>query len=978
MKTHPRPVFAMLFVLSLAWSVPMLAQTYYVSTTGNDSNSGTSLSAAFASLARAQAAAEISCTTTRTQTVTINISQGTYYLLYSQTNPGTLVFTCKDSGASSHGVNWQPNSSNTEPVVVSGAVQVGGTSGTNGLGLTWTATAGYTNVYQVTLPTTFNNNNPSTPLTYTLQPFEYLYYQPASSSTPTRRLRARIEQEDGVGYYMSAANTCTQTQSPGGTVSTSLCNLGTYLRVYNPVPYSGGVPNCPNDGVKCLDRFYYSSGNATGSTSLPDPIMDWSNLDGAYTGSTSGTGFSGPCKKSTGSQANYPEGDIGITMINAWTIDAMRIACIDTSDEIIYLTGATKANPGLTNSFGPNAGHRYYIENARDAFWEAQANGQTGLWYWDRSTSILYYIVNSGETLTGSSPDTVLIPQLPYSSVIASGQQLSNQFPQTANPGDFVGGSLLWAQAPTGTASGLSYVEFNGITFQMDDFVPSSTGFNNDDNGDVAVPQAIDCESCQHVVFNNITVAYTSGSGLLIASPPGNTTTTAAATTDTIESSSFLDIGDSGIRIGHDINLTNDTTTSVVNGITVSQNLVDGYSRVFADGEGIAEANGQGNTIGHNDVTDGYHAGISICHESCGPFSTAGAGVSGSNITTTLNRVWNLNQGTTSDGGSIYYNVGGVVGSGTGQTSGSGSGDIISGNIVHDNTDSQVIDGYHPAIPGTGYGGDGIYLDSQTAGVTVKYNVVYNMSDFAVSITEGPVATYASNPNLFENNIFALAYQGMFFEQTPWEAGSCPSTTPFTTVQLLWNIWDFDQPTGTPVATGNTTGFSAVQGCANSCGQPYYQFQDFEANAWYRANTGTTGYPTWCNDANAYHVLSSPASNGQCANSNVNTGNSTFMPFDATPPAASWQQGTSPATPVTMDEDDGVGGNTTDKGTCSWNPMFGTTGAPSDYHIAGTNAPPTPFIINDTNTTITTAGRTGQPVPTVIPETLPTYHFTSF
>jgi hypothetical protein len=978
----------MLIVISLACSVPAISQTIYVSTSGNDfTGTGTSAKP-FASLAKAQADIETSTCGTRTTAATVNIGQGTYYLLYSPTNPGTLVFTCKDSGVSGHIVTWQPNSSNTLPVVVSGAVQVGGTSGTSGLGLTWTLTSGYTNVYQVTLPSTFTNSNASPSVTYNLQPFEYLYYQPNGSSTPTRRLRARVEQEDGVGYYMSAGNTCTQTQMPGGTVSTSLCNLGTYLRVAGPVLYSGGVPNCPNDGVKCLDRLEYSSAQASGPTSVPDPIMDWSNLDGQYTGSTTGTGFSGPCKKSTGSQANYPEGDIGITMIDAWTVDAMRIGCIDTTNQIIYLTGATKANTGDLSAFGPNTGHRYYIENARDAFWEAQANGQTGLWYWDRSTSILYYIVNSGETLTGTSADTVLIPQLPYSSGVASAQQLCNQFPQTASgfvtcpptgapTGDFVGGSLLWAQAPTGTASGLSYVNFQGITFQMDDFVPSLTGFNNDDNGDLAVPQAIDCESCEHVVFNDDTVAYTSGSGLLVASPPGNTAATAAATVVVIEDSFFYDVGDSGIRIGHHVNLTNDTSTTVVNAVTVSQNLIDGYSRVFADGEGINEANGQGNTISHNDVTDGYHAAISICNQSCGPFDSSGNGINGSSITTTLNRAWNLNQGVTSDGGSIYYNVGGVVGSGTGQTSGSGTGDVISGNIVHDNTDSQVIDGYLPTIPGTGYGGNGIYLDSQTAGVTVKYNVVYNMSDFAVSLTEGPVATYASNPNLFENNIFGPAFQGMVFEQTPWPAGSCPSTTPFTTVQFLWNIFDFDQNSGTPVVTGETPGFSAVQGCANSCGQPYYQFQDFEANAWYRFNTATTGYPLFCNDPDAFHVLKSPASNGQCSSSNFNTTNSNFMYFDTAPLSMSWQQGT---TPVTIDEDDGVGGNTTVLGTCSWNPMFGTTGAPGDYHISNTNLPPTdpPFVPGDTNTTITSAGRTGQPTPSVIPETLPTYHFTTF
>jgi hypothetical protein len=948
MKNTSRFISAMLVVLGLACSIPTAAQTIYVSTSGNDfTGTGTS-SNPFASLAKAQSHIQTSTCGTRSQSATINIGQGTYYLLYSPTNPGTLVFTCKDSGTSSNFVTWQPNSSNTAPVVVSGAIQVGGTSGTSGLGLTWTKTSGYTNVYQVSLPATYTNTNPTTHLTYNLQPFEYMYYLPSGSSTPTRRLRARVEESTGVGYYMSAVNRCTQTQAPGGTVSTSLCNLGTYLRVSSPVLYDSGTntPNCPNDGVKCLDRFVYT-------TAAPDQIMNWTNLNGTYSGSTSGTGFSGPCTAS----GTY-QGDIGLTLIDAWTVDAMRIACLDTTNKIIYLTGATKPNTGQLNFFGPNTNHRYYIENAANAFWKAQANGQTGLWYWNRTNGILYYIINSGENLVSPGAiDTVLIPQLPYSSVIASGQQLSNQFPQSgSDPGDFVGGSLLWAKAPSGSASGLSYVTFDGITFQMDDFVPSSTGFNNDDNGDVAVPQAIDCESCQNVVFNNITVAYTSGSGLLIASPPGNQTTTAAATNDTVEYSSFLDIGDSGIRLGHLVNV-NDASNTVVNGIMVKQNLVDGYSRVFPDGEGIAEANGQGNTISNNDVTDGYHAGISICHESCGPFS-AGVGVNGSNITTTLNRVWNLNQGVTSDGGSVYYNVGGSAGSGT--------GNVISYNLVHDNTDSQIIDGYG-VIAGTGYGGNGIYLDSQTAGVTVEYNVVYHMSDFAVSLTEGPSGNYASNPNVFKNNIFSLALQGMVFEQDPWPQ-SCPTIPPtFTTVQFLWNIWNFDLNENTPSTTGPTPGFSFLQGCANSCGQSYYNFQDFEANSYNRAVTT----PNFCNDPYAFHVLKSPASSGSCNHNPIyNTTNSNFMYFDSAPLSKSWQQGT---TPVTIDEDDGKGPNTTDLGLC-WNPGFGTTGDPSDYSLTS-NPTNTPFSYTYTNTAITSAGRTGQPTPATIPETLPYYSY---
>ena len=65
----------------------------------------------------------------------------------------------------------------------------------------------------------------------------------------------------------------------------------------------------------------------------------------------------------------------------------MRISCVDTHKHVIYLTGATKGNVGVFNMFGPVVGHRYIIENTRDAFDKAHRDGQNGLWFLDRSTS---------------------------------------------------------------------------------------------------------------------------------------------------------------------------------------------------------------------------------------------------------------------------------------------------------------------------------------------------------------------------------------------------------------------------------------------------------------------------------------------------------------------------------------------------------------------------------------------------------------
>ncbi|HVT59714.1 MAG TPA: right-handed parallel beta-helix repeat-containing protein [Thermoanaerobaculia bacterium] len=852
----------------------------------------------FASLARAQQAVRALA---GTRAVTVEVRAGTYYLPLSPTNPGTLTFVAADSGTASLPIAWQNYPGET--AIVSGGVPVGN----GGLGLTWTQ-SGSSNLWQVQLPAASQN-------------FEYLFYT-AKGDAPggggTRRLRARLESPNGVGYYMNGSQ-CTSVDpiGPPAAVPTSLCSLGTYLRVAGAIPQSGStcsVANSMADGkghTKCLDRFYYNPA---------DPIRAWVNLNGTYTGNPVS-----PCQANPANP--YPVGDVALTLYEAWTVDAMRIGCIDTTNHIIYLTGpAKRSGANVYNLFGPGAGKRYLVENAKDAFTLALNAGQTGLWFLDRSTAqpVLSYIANAGEN---PNSDIVVIPQL--------GGAIPGE-PAT----DYVGGSLI-------SATNLSYVTFQGIIFEVDDFFPSTTGFNNDDNGELALPQAIGCEGCQHVVFGAVTVRHTSASGILVASSAA----TAQATNDLIQGSTFYDIGDSGVRIGH-LPRRSDTAADVVTNVTVQNNLIQGYSRVFADGEGIAQGNGNGITYLHNDILDGYHAGISICNLGC---PGAAANVNGTNIFSQYNHIRNIMQGITSDGGTLYYNVGGPDGSGTGNK--------IYNNLVHDTTDSSIIDPVingKPSVPGSGYGGQGIYLDAQSGGVDVKYNVVYHMSSFAISLTEGPTVSRPANPNLFENNIFSLARRGMFAQGTPWPAGCGPS--PGLQVELWWNIFNFDLDE----SPASLQGFAVQTGCTNSCGLDYDHFQDFEGNAYWRSGTPTTGYPLFCDDGNAFRVLRNPPPDGSCTAG----GQSVFLTFDS-PVAGSqtWQHGLPSTTPVPMNEDL--------NGTCSWNPNFGTSGNPSDYLLTG--GPPTQFNSVYTNDTINNAGRTSGPHALAsVPATFPTYTYSSF
>jgi hypothetical protein len=936
-----RVVILALCVVSTASLSRATTKTIYVAPNGSDASGCGGTSNPCASPAKAQQLVQ------GYPGSTVNLAGGTYYLSSSPTNPGTLTFTSADSGVSGAVTTWQPWAGHgTGAPVISGGIKMSSSI----------ATASHTgNLYQFQFKSTAN-----------ILPFEYLFYAPSGTTDPQRRLRARLESDSSssVGFYMSALNTCSASNWPAGAgtvpmLTPAYCNLGTFLRVIATIaPGSTGCVSVTDSNnssnSKCVDRFQYDP-NDTAIADLVNGITGYvTNLNGTYNSSGSGTGFggpngspAGPCIPTTGSA--FPEGDIELTLFDAWTVDVMRIACIDTTGHVIYFTSATKYNGGIYNYLGPTVNHRYIIENSRTAFFTAQQNGQTGLWYLDKSTSpwTLDYIANSGENPLS---DTIIIPQL--GSAFPSG---------TSDP---VGGSLL-------SATGLSYVTFSGITFEIDNNTPLATnfvtcvggGFNTDDNGESNVPQAIDCESCQFVTFNGVTVRHTSGTGIRVATAPSTVSCTSTSPCVQIENSVLYDIGDDGIHIGH-VPDGSDKSANVVQFVKVNNNLVQGFSRVFPDGEGIAEGNGHDITYSNNDVSDGYHAGISICENECPP-----VGVNGVNVVSSFNHVRNINQGITADGGTLYYHVGGA--------SGSATGDVISNNLVHDNTDSSIIDNPLAAagssqVKGSGYGGHGIYLDNQSAGVTVEYNVVYNMSGSTAWMTAGPAHVSNWKPNTFTSNIFAYGRLDMFAEQQPWpqvtSVSLCPSPSPL--VDLASNIFFFDLNESSNLT--NTIGFFVQGGCAYSCAATNYnQFQDYTDNLYWRTD-GAFG-----SDAEQFHVYKTAPSNpskctGPASSGAISTA-WTFMPFSDSGGTDSWQTGTTASLPVDVTED--VNGLIATTAPAFSATSSGCTSKVSNYCLAGNPTGMTGFVYTQTNSTVTSAGSTLSFPTTDTPPspTFPTY-----
>ncbi len=837
---------------------------FFVAVDGNDSWSGTlpahnshHTDGPFASIARAQIAMQKLLKSKPNRRITVMIRQGNYSLPLSPTNPGTLNFTSSDAGTSQMPVTWENYPGETP--MVSGGEAI------SALGLTWTNRSG--NLWQVHLPAN-------------TEPFEYLFYKKTQRE---RRFRSRLQSSSGIGFYTKDSS-CYDTLT-GHAVDISKCNLGTFLKVAGTVP--PGHTHCPSvtyqGQSKCLDRFRYDP---------KDPITGWVNLNGVYTGDPSN-----PCR-ADGSNP-YPTGDVELTLFDSWTVDVMRINCVDTTNHIIYLTGPTQGNSGDYNCLGPAAGHRFIIENAKDAFQHEQQAGQTGVWFLDRSGVpwTLSYIANDGEN---PNVDNVVIPQL---------------LPATPT-----GGSII-------AATQLSYVTFQGITFEADNFIPPPHGFNNDTNGENTLPAAIDCESCQHVTFDSITVRHTSASGLQMATLNGHSGP--PANNDVIQNSAFYDLGSSGIHIGH-TPLGNDVAANVIQSVIVQNNIVQGYSRVFPDGEGIAQGNGDKITYQHNDIDDGYHSGISVCELGC-------FGANGSNIISQYNHIWNVMQGITSDGGAIYYQTGGAQKNGTGNK--------ILNNLLHDVNDSSIIEN---GVLGTGYGGHGIYLDGQSAGVSVESNVVYRTSQDSVFMTEGPAN--GQPPNKFQNNIFAYARRAMFRENTAWPQ-NCGNSTR---ANLISNIMYFDQ--------NDRAGFYAIEGCADSCGMAFHQFQNFQRNLYWRTDGQFANYDR------AFHVLTTtppPDQASSCTQPPDPNAHWTFFTFPT------WQNGHPrvDGRELSMNEDA--------EGTVTVDPGFGHTGQAADFLLS--RSPVSGFDFMQTNKTIKTAGRTNPRIkpPQVLP-TFPTYYYSTF
>lgn len=529
--------------------------------------------------------------------------------------------------------------------------------------------------------------------------------------------------------------------------------VGAYYRVANPVSV------CGSGGTSvCYDRFKYTAGDPL------DSAASWLNYQPSQP-----SGQNNPCTPGNANQA----GDIEILVFEYWTVSRERISCVDATNHIAYLEGNTQTN----SNHGYIAGHRYVVENV----YTGASNLKAGQYFFDRTTYKLYYMANSGEN---PNTDTVVIPVLT---------------PSTST------GAVL-------SATNLSYVTFSALQFSHDNYVPGSAGFAAVQSN-TNLPAMVTCQDCSHTTWSGNTFTQTTGNALWLST---SSSSTATPTGNTITGNYIYDVGSDGIVYGN-LPRSTDTATNILQNGAITENIVQGYGRMYPGASGIEHPFGSTTDIENNDVTDGYNTGIGVCVPNNGGNNCGGTsgGAVASNITGSYNHVWNIGKGVTDDMGAFYI------------ATYQATGNVVNNNRLHDVQDAQTVDS-------DGYGGNGLYFDNQTGVLTAENNVVFRVTEHAVQNTQGPLACGQSI--LVQNNILAYARTGMF-NQGNTAALAC------LTVTLQNNLFYFDRTDTSSCGIGqnsNQCAFYVPSGCTVLNSNPN-QNQHWIANLYWNTALSTWG-----------------------------------------------------------------------------------------------------------------------------------------
>ncbi len=356
------------------------------------------------------------------------------------------------------------------------------------------------------------------------------------------------------------------------------------------------------------------------------------------------------------------ENDVVVRLLHYWKDEMATIKSYDASTGHIAISRPTSMRAEVDN--------RFFLENVFEALNEA------GEWYLDKADGTLYYVPFDGEkadevTLWGSELETMI------------------------------------------SVDGVDGISFENIIFR-------GNGFNiphNNAECDWSSQAGYDATPCiSYTNSNNVTIKNCEFRDLAACAIFFGV----AVKNSTVDSCIFNNIGAQAVYIrGGNVPVDD---SRVIKNITVSNNIIDGYGKVFFNSVAVLVIHANTVDILHNEIHDGYYSAISV------------GWVWGFAYSVTYNNhicdnlIYDIGQGWLSDMGGIY-------------TLGIQEGTVISGNVIH-NVAADPEEG--------GYGGWGVYLDEGSSKILVEKNLVFACGSDSYHLHYGSY-------NTVRNNIFALS-----------------------------------------------------------------------------------------------------------------------------------------------------------------------------------------------------------------------------
>jgi hypothetical protein len=395
--------------------------------------------------------------------------------------------------------------------------------------------------------------------------------------------------------------------------------------------------------------------------------------------------------------------NVEMHVMTGWCDNTVRLASISTQGPTANITIQSPENailfvrpyPHLGGQFGGFTPHVYYFENAYEFL------DQPGEWYLDETAQVLYYKPRVGEDM---STAMVVAPMV----------------------------ETIVAVAGTSTSDQAGYLWFQGLAFAHSTYMrPSQDGFLDGQAGQYSLtatadnkqtvgrpPAGVEVTNANHLHFEGNLFTQMAATGLDLISGTHD---------DVIIGNVFTDIGGSGFSIAkftasdtteYHIPYDPADTNEICNRDTFKDNYINNVTTEIQGACGIAAGYPANVDIEHNEVANTNYTGISI------GFGWTSAVNAMTNNTINYNNVHDVVH-LLADGASIYT------------LSNQEPASEMLYNYIHDYQTSQWAD----------YADNGLYLDEQTAGYTVKHNVMLNAPTNVAQNQIGPDTIMDNGPN---------------------------------------------------------------------------------------------------------------------------------------------------------------------------------------------------------------------------------------